>query len=123
MEGIIAALLAGAGGSAIVIAILRWAGPAAGRLVGGVLKTRAELDADRDRIIDNLREEIGDMQRRLDTCTTGWAAARAEAVTAKNRVAALEGFIDRFLERYGLNREAIEHGEAWPTEATATGGE
>lgn len=116
MEQILLAIGASAATTALVVALLRYAGPLVSKLFGTVLKTRAELDADRDRIITNLRSELDDMNRRLNDCNTGWNLARAESATAKARTVQLEGFIDRFLARYGLDRSAIEQGEPWPSE-------
>lgn len=87
-----------------VIVVLRWAGPMVSRLAGTMLKTRAELDKDRDRIITNLREEVSDLTRRLET-----TEVRAEK--AEKEVEHLNLFIDTLLRRLGTTRRAIEAGE------------
>jgi len=116
------AVLGGGVGSAVVLLALRAVGPLAGRFFGTLLKSRAELDADRDRIIAQLRAEINDWERRLKVANDRAKVAEDRAALAEERIAALEAFIDRFLARFGLDRASIDRGEAWPSAGGSSDG-
>jgi hypothetical protein len=113
IETVLLAIGASASTTALVVAILRWAGPLVAKLFGSVLKTRAELDSDRDRVIEGLRSEIADWQRRLDAALERATAAEAQAAACREENHKLEEFIDTFLLRMGTTREAVEQGD-WP---------
>lgn len=98
----------------IIIALLRAGGPLISKLFGAVVKTRAELDADRDRIIENLREEVEDWKRRTETTQKRAAAAEHEARDLRDQLRDLNVFIDTLLARLGTTRTAVEAGEPIP---------
>jgi chromosome segregation ATPase len=98
----------------LIVLALRTGGPLIGRLFGAVVKTRAELDADRDRIIAALRSELADYQRRVEAAVTRANAAEASAASCRQEVKALNEFIDTLMERLGTTRERVENGEPWP---------
>lgn len=108
-EQLVIAILSGTIGAGTLIAMIRLLGPLAQKLVGGLLRTRAELDADRDRIILNLRAEIDDHARRLKEC-------EIRRTAAIGRVDEQEKFIDQLLRHLGLDRATIEaNGGAIPS--------
>lgn len=100
-----------------IIGLLRAGGPIFARLFGNLLKTRgemkAELDADRDRVIANLRLELDDWKRRLAEANTRASSAENEAAQARAEVARLNTFIDTLLARLGTTRAAVESGDPW----------
>lgn len=108
---ILLAIGASAGTTALVIAALRAGGPVIGKLFGAVVKTRAELDADRDRIIDNLREEVDDWKRRTETAQHRAEAAEREARSLREQLRDLNSFVDMLLARLGTTRAQVEAGE------------
>lgn len=118
VQSILIALGAGVGAVAIVVALYRVMVPLASRVLGKYLETRKTLDSDRDRIIANLRAEIDDYRRRLETQEklTRDANLRADAAEAKANATAedlheLNEFIDTLLERLGTTRERVADGE------------
>lgn len=111
IEQILTTVGLSAGTTLLIVAILRAGGPLVSKMLGAVVKTRAELDADRDRIIDNLREEIEDWKRRTDTATSRAAAAEKEARSLRDKVRELDSFIDTLLQRLGTTRAQVEAGE------------
>jgi chromosome segregation ATPase len=111
LETVLLTIGASAATTALVIAVLRAGGPIIGKLFGAVLKTRAELDADRDRIIDNLREEIDDWKRRTDTASRRAESAEREARKLRDQLRDLNAFVDTLLSRLGTTRAAVEAGE------------
>lgn len=98
-EQLALAILSGSFGATVIIGAIRLLGPLATRFVGSVLRTRAELDADRDRIILNLRAEVDDHKRRLKDCEDGRQEVIERADELQQRVNDLESFRDEVLNR------------------------
>ena len=108
MDPLIAAILGSIGGTATFVVAIRFAWPLMSRFVGTVLQVRKDLATDQDRIITNLRDEIGDLRRRFDGCKTELDEAISKANESEARVDELESFIDRFLLSQGTTREDID---------------
>lgn len=98
------AALGGAAGAGLIVAAFRVLWPLLSRALASVLSVRKELDGDRDRIIDNLRDEVADLNRRWDACKERLDQAEAEAAEAKRDAAATRQRVGE-LER--LIRDAI----------------
>lgn len=100
-----------AGTTGLIIVALRAGGPLIQKLFGAVVKTRAELDADRDRIIDNLREEVEDWKRRTETAQHRAEEAEKAASRLREQLRDLNAFVDTLLVRLGTTRAQVESGE------------
>lgn len=111
LETLLLAVGASAATTGLIVALLRAGGPLISRLFGSVLKTRAELDADRDRIILGLRAEVDDWKRRTNTAVDRASAAEQEATRLRIEVASLNEFVDTLLGRLGTTRARVEAGE------------
>lgn len=119
IEVLLAAFGVSVGTTAAIIAGLRFAGPLFGKIFGAALKTRAQLDQDRDRIITNLRDEIGDLTRRLDEEEEQNKRLLTQAKECKDEVENLNTFIDTLLTRLGTTRKKVENGEPLPLQRRA----
>jgi hypothetical protein len=113
LETLLLAVGVSAGTTGLIVVILRAGGPLIGKLFGAVLKTRAELDHDRDRITAALREEVADWRRRTETAVSQAKAAEESAARCRAEVMKLNEFVDTLLGRLGTTRERVENGEPW----------
>jgi septal ring factor EnvC (AmiA/AmiB activator) len=94
----------GAGGLWVM---LRSAAPLFDRLLGGFFALRRTLDTDRDRIIDNLRDEITDLRRRLADAEAENREQAGEIQMLQRQLADQDRFITELLRRSGIRREDV----------------
>lgn len=107
LEALLVAVAAGAIGGGGLVWATRWAGPLVSRLLTGVVAVRRELDSDRDRIIDNLRDEVADYSRRLEDEERQGVKLAGQLEQANRRIQVLEAVIDELARRMGTSRHQL----------------
>ena len=96
--------IAGAGGFAVLI---RFGVPALNRLLGGFFAVQHTLDVDRGRVVEGLRAEIADLDRRLKRESERADAAETRVAIMEKQLVDERAFTDRLLERLNLTRAEL----------------
>lgn len=110
MDPLVTLLLSGGASvvtTALIVGGLHYAVPILSKMLGGIITTRSELDADRDKIIETQRAWNAALEVRLAKTEADLQAALAE-------VESLNHFIDTLVRRLGTTRERVERGGPLP---------
>ncbi len=106
IEALLLALVAGLGGGAGIVALLRVALPWARRVVPSWFAVGKALDASRDRLVASLSAEVTECTRQLALARAETLAERAEKEAALVRVNDCEEFARR-LAAYQAGRDGL----------------